>query len=177
MTDPSHTPSAPASTAPPSDFNIRPPNEAMPANAMPAPVAPGQTSAPGTAVQAGTGTPINAASLPGEDGNLSSTDAVIGAAIMLAMAVAIFFVRGAVRTHLIAHRASPSAAGNAGWALFALLLSVSVLIVFGLLGGLWSVLGFTIPLAVLILVTAILFTLLYRTAAQGRTRGRRPARR
>lgn len=171
MTDPSHTPTAPASTAPPSDFNLRPPADALPASATPAP------SAPGTALQTGTGTPINASSLPGEDGHLSSTDAVIGAAIMLALAVAIFFIRGAVRTHLIAHRASPSAAGNAGWALFALLLSVSVLIVFGLLGGLWSVLGFTIPLAVLIVVTAILFTLLYRTAAQGRARGRRPARR
>ncbi|MGI4748752.1 MAG: hypothetical protein ACRYGI_16440 [Janthinobacterium lividum] len=169
MTDPSHTPSAPASTAPPSDFNIRPPTETTPAPATPLSSIPAQTS--------GTGTPINASSLPGEDGHLSSTDAVIGAAIMLALAIAIFFVRGAVRTHLIAHRASPSAAGNAGWALFALLLSVSVLIVFGLLGGLWSVLGFTIPLAVMILVTAILFVLLYRTAAQGRTRGRRPARR
>ena len=73
--------------------------------------------------------------------------------------------------------ASPSAAGNAGWALFALLLSLSVLVVFGLLGDLWSVLGFILPLGVLILVTLLLFVLLYRTASTGRHRGRRPARR
>lgn len=103
---------------------------------------------------------------------MSGTETVIGVAIVALLAVAIFFVRGAVRNHLIAHRASPSAAGSAGWALFALLLSLSVLIVFGLIGALWSLLAFTVPLALLIVVTLVLFVVLYRSAAQGR-----PARR
>ncbi|WP_419729153.1 hypothetical protein [Lichenicola sp.] len=173
MTDPSHTPSSP-----PSDFNIRPPSDAAPAPAVVSPpAASGPATATGTGTGTGTGTPITAAGLPGDAQGLTSTGAVIGVAILLVLAVAIFLVRGAVRTHLIAQRASPSAAGNAGWALFALLLSLSVLIVFGLLGGLWSVLAFTIPLGLLIVVTLALFLVLYRTASTGRSRGRRPARR
>ena len=154
-------PNAPAT--PPSDFNLRPPTDAAPTHGAPAPATPGAT------MQAGM--PISAAGLPGEAG-LSGTGTVIGVAILLLLAVAIFFVRGAVRSHLIAGRASPSAAGSAGWALFALLLSLSVLIVFGLIGDLWPVLAFTVPLLLLILVMLILFAVLYRAAARGR-----PARR
>ncbi len=159
----------PSPKPPPSDFNIKPPADAAPAqpapSQLPAPVAP----TPGT-VQPGT--PISAAGLPGEVG-LSPTGEVIGVAILLLLAVAIFFVRGAVRSHLIAHRASPSAAGSAGWALFAFLLSLSVLIVFGLLGDLWDVLAFVLPLLLLVVVTLILFVLLYRSAARGRAPRRR----
>ncbi len=154
----------PSPQAPPSDFNIRPPADA--------PVQPAQPShlpAPGT-IQPGA--PISAASLPGEAG-LSSTGTVIGIAILLLLAVAIFFVRGAVRSHLIASRASPSAAGSAGWALFAFLLSLSVLIVFGLLGNLWTAFAFVLPLLLLAVVTLVLFVLLYRSAARGRAPRRR----
>ncbi len=164
----------PSPKPPPSDFNIKPPADAAPAQPSPsqltAPVAP----TPG-AVQPGftqPGTPISAAGLPGEAG-LSATGEVIGVAILLLLAVAIFFVRGAVRSHLIAHRASPSAAGSAGWALFAFLLSLSVLIVFGLLGDLWDALAFVLPLLLLVVVTLILFVLLYRSAARGRAPRRR----
>ncbi len=161
----------PSPKAPPSDFNIRPPSDAaspQPAPQLPvtqsqAPVAPG-TIQPGTV--------ISASGLPGEAG-LSSTGTVIGVAILLALAVAIFFVRGAVRSHLIASRASPSAAGSAGWALFAFLLSLSVLIVFGLLGNLWAAYAFVLPLLLLVVVTLVLFVLLYRAAARGRAPRRR----
>ena len=160
----------PSPQAPPSDFHIRPPSDAaspQPAMRSPASAAPAPTA--GT-VQAGT--PISASGLPGEAG-LSSTGTVIGVAILLVLAVAIFFVRGAVRSHLIAGRASPSAAGSAGWALFALLLSLSVLIVFGLLGNLWDALAFVLPLLLLVVVTLVLFVLLYRAAARGRAPRRR----
>ena len=159
----------PSPKPPPSDFNIKPPADAAQAqpapSQLPAPVAP----TPGT-VQPGT--PISAAGLPGEAG-LSPPGEVIGVAILLLLAVAIFFVRGAVRSHLIAHRASPSAAGSAGWALFAFLLSLSVLIVFGLLGDLWDVLAFVLPLLLLVAVTLILFVLRSRSAARGRAPRRR----
>ncbi len=159
----------PSPQAPPSDFNIKPPSDAAPAqpapSQLPAPVAP----TPGV-IQPGT--PISAAGLPGEAG-LSGTGTVIGVAILLLLAVAIFFVRGAVRSHLIANRASASAAGSAGWALFAFLLSLSVLIVFGLLGDLWGAFAFVLPLLLLVVVTLVLFVLLYRSAARGRAPRRR----
>jgi hypothetical protein len=181
----------PSPKAPPSDFNIKPPADAALPQSAPAQSAPLQappaaqsgtqsgasqsgTSQSGTS-QSGTlqsGAPISAADLPGEAG-LSSTGTVIGVAILLVLAVAIFFIRGAVRSHLIAGRASPSAAGSAGWALFAFLLSLSVLIVFGLIGNLWVELAFVVPLLVLVLVTLVLFVLLYRAAAQGRAPRRR----
>ena len=157
----------PVPQSPPSDFNIPPPAEAAPAQPAPRPAPAAPT--PGV-IQPGT--PISAAGLPGEAG-LSSTGTVIGVAILLLLAVAIFFVRGAVRSHLIAQRASPSAAGSAGWALFAFLLSLAVLIVFGLLGDLWNALAFVLPLLLLVVVTLVLFVLLYRSAARGRAPRRR----
>ncbi len=154
---------------PPSDFAIKPPADSAP-QAAPAPGGAPATAAPGTAAPAA-GTPISAAGLPAAPG-LDVTDAVIGAAILLVLAVAFLFLRGAVRGHLIAARASPSAAGNAGWALFCFLGALSVLIVFGLLGNLWPVLAFTVPLILLVLVTLVLFVLLYRSAARGRPQRR-----
>ncbi len=156
---PSPQPNAPAAAPP--DFNIRPPVDAAPA-------APAPATAPPSGATTQAGTPISAAGLPGEAG-LSSTGTVIGIAILLVLAVAIFFVRGAVRSHLIAARASPSAAGSAGWALFGFLVSLSVLIVFGLIGNLWQVIAFTVPLLLLVVVMLILFVMLYRAAARGRT--------
>ena len=168
----------PSPKAPPSDFNIRPPSDAaspQPAPQLPATQSPAIQSQAPAAPTPGTiqpGTAISASSLPGEAG-LSSTGTVIGVAILLVLAVAIFFVRGAVRSHLIANRASPSAAGSAGWALFAFLLSLSVLIVFGLLGNLWAAFAFVLPLLLLVVVTLVLFVLLYRAAARGRAPRRR----
>lgn len=159
----------PVVKTPPPDFNIRPPSDA-PA-AQPAPSQPPAPAAPAPGVIQ-PGTPISSSGLPGETG-LSSTETVIGVAILFLLALAIFFVRGGVRSHLIAQRASPSAAGSAGWALFAFLLSLSVLIVFGLLGNLWTALAFVLPLLLLVAVTLILFVLLYRAAARGRAPRRR----
>lgn len=99
---------------------------------------------------------------------LSSENAIIGVAIVLACGVAFFFVRGGVRSHLIARRASPSAAGSVGWSLFAFLLVMTITIVFGLLGNLWQVLPFLIPMGVLILVTLIVFGTLYKSATRSR---------
>ena len=154
---------------PPSDFAIKPPADSTP---QPAPASGGvpATGTPG-AVALAPGTPISAAGLPAAPG-LDGTDAVIGAAILLVLAVAFLFLRGAVRGHLIAARASPSAAGNAGWALFCFLGALSVLVVFGLLGNLWQVAAFTVPLILLVLVTLVLFVLLYRSAARGRPQRR-----
>lgn len=138
-----------------SDFNIRPPA------ATPNPAASSIPSAGRTA---------QASPLPPGDayGGLSSNDTVIGVAIVLALALLFFFVRGGLRSHLIAMRASPSAAGNAGWSLFAFLLALSVTVVFGLLGNLWQVLAFLIPMSALILVTLAVFAVLYNAAARGR---------
>ena len=163
----------PSPTTPPSDFNIRPPSDAAsPQPASPSQASPSQAPVASTPGTIQPGTPISASGLPGETG-LSSTGTVIGVAILLVLAVAIFFVRGAVRSHLIASRASPSAAGSAGWALFAFLMSLSVLIVFGLLGNLWAALAFVLPLLLLLVVTLALFVLLYRAAARGRAPRRR----
>ena len=155
---------------PPSDFAIKPPADSIP-QAAPAPGAAPTNVAP-TTVAPAPSTPISAAGLPAAPG-LDATDAVVGSAILLVLAVAFLFLRGAVRGHLIAARASPSAAGNAGWALFAFLGALSVLVVFGLLGNLWQVAAFTVPLVLLVLVTLVLFVLLYRSAARGRP-SRRP---
>ncbi len=148
------------------DFTLKPPADTAPP-AAPAPGSVPTTPTPGTSA----GAPISAAALPGAPG-LDGTDAVAGVAILLALAAAFLFLRGAVRGHLIGARASPSAAGNAGWALFSFLMALAVLIVFGLLGSLWQVAAFTVPLLLLVLVTLVLFVLLYRSAARGRPRSR-----
>ncbi len=167
-------PQIPAKSGTP-DFNLQPPSgDAQTAT----PAVPAQTgvqtgaqpgSQTGTAQtgQIQTGQTIDAATLPGEAG-LSATSAVVGGAILLVLAVGLFFVRGAIRSHLISLRASPSAAGSAGWALFALLLALCVLVLFGLLGNLWGTLAFTLPLGLFILLMLVLFVLLYRAAARGR---------
>lgn len=106
--------------------------------------------------------------LPLPTASLTSQNAVIGIAIVLVCALAFFFVRGGLRSHLIARRASPSAAGSAGWSLFAFLLALTVTIVFGLLGDVWQALPFLLPMSALILVTLIVFAMLYSAASRGR---------
>ena len=98
----------------------------------------------------------------------SSSDLVLAGGIFLMLTVIFFFVRGGVRRHLIAGRASLSAASSAGWAVFAFLVAVSGAVVFGFFGNLWNLLSFTVPMGVLILVTLILSIFLYSSAARGR---------
>ncbi len=98
----------------------------------------------------------------------SSNDMVIAGAILGVLAVVFFFVRGGVRRHLIAERASLSSASSAGWAVFAFLLSLSATVVFGQFANLWNMLAFTVPMGLLILVTLVLSVILYGAAARGR---------
>ena len=98
----------------------------------------------------------------------SSNDMVIAGAILAILAIVFFFVRGGVRRHLIAERASLSSASSAGWAVFAFLLSVSATVVFGQFGNLWTMLAFIVPMGLLIVVTLILSVILYGAAARGR---------
>ncbi len=152
-----------------SDFNIRKPI------APAAPLSTGQNQlgapqpAPGQPHPATSGSTQQAMPLvdSSTDG-LSSNNTIIGVAVVLALALLFFFLRGGLRSHLIAHRASPSAAGSAGWSLFAFLLVVSITVVFGILGNLWQVLAFLIPMGVLVVVTLAVFGMLYRSAARGR---------
>ena len=161
-----HKPVAPAGT-PPGQL----PQGQFPAGtAQPAP-SPAGTMQPGPATTPHAGaSSIMHPPLPviDPDTGLSSGNTVIGVAIVLALALLFFFVRGGLRSHLIAHRASPSAAGSAGWALFAFLLALSVTVVFGVLGSLWQVLTFLVPMGALVTVTLIIFALLYSSAARGR---------
>ena len=99
---------------------------------------------------------------------MSSNDMVLAGGILLVLAIVFFFVRGGVRRHLIAGRASLSAASSAGWAVFAFLLLLSITVVLGLFGNLWSLLAFTVPMGGLVLVTLVLSIILYNAAASGR---------
>jgi hypothetical protein len=97
---------------------------------------------------------------------ISQNGAILGTAIILVLAILFFFVRQAVRTHLIANKAPLSAAGNAGWAMFAFLMAIAITAVFGIIGNLWLVLPFIIPMAVLDLVTMILAIVLFVSASK-----------
>ena len=97
---------------------------------------------------------------------MTQNGAVIGVAVLLGLAIIIFFLRGAVRSHLIANRSSLSKANGASWALFAFLFSVALTVVFGVAGQFWTVLSFIIPLGLVCLVTLVLFILLYQSAAR-----------
>ncbi len=134
------------------DFNLR-----KPAAPQPPPPAAAQPAATQQPLPAADGT-----------GGLAPNDMVIGLAAVLALAVMFLFVRGGLRSHLIAQRASPSAAGNAGWSLWAFLTVLSATVVFGFLGDLWQVLTFLIPMGVLVVVTLVVFGMLYSSAARGR---------
>ena len=85
---------------------------------------------------------------------------------MVGLAIVFLFLRGAVRNQLISNKAPLSAAGGAGWALFAFLVSVSFTVVFGFLGQFWTILPIIAPLVALCLVTLILFAILYNSATR-----------
>ena len=140
------------------DFHLRP----LPSS-PPQPAGPQDgraTSQPFTAA------PSNAAAEFGH--GPSSSDLVVAGGILLVLAIVFFFVRNGVRRHLIAERASLSAATSAGWAVFAFLVTLSSAVVFGLFGNLWNLLAFTVPMGALILVTLVLSIVLYNSAARGR---------
>ena len=99
-------------------------------------------------------------------GSLTQNGAVIGGAVMLVLAVVFFLVRGAVRSHLIANRASlPRPTARPGRCSSSCWWRRSPL-VFGLLGGFWAALSFGLPMGVLCLVTLALFIMLF-IAARG----------
>lgn len=106
--------------------------------------------------------------LPKDAAPLSTNGAIVGFAAVFFLAGIFYFIRGAIRSHLISRRASPSAASSAAWALFAFLLFTSITVVFGALGNLWRVLPFILPLGMLSGVTLLLFAALYIAAAKGR---------
>ena len=150
MADPQR-PAGPVPAGPPG-YVIRPPQD----NAPPAAAA---TPPPAT-----TTAPI--ADAPEFGGGLTQNGAIIGVAIILGLAVVFFFLRGAVRSHLIANRSSLSRANSAAWALFGFLLAITITVVFGWLGQFWTVLSFIIPLGLVCLVTLVLFITLYRSATR-----------
>jgi hypothetical protein len=163
MADPQRPAPGPV-PAGPTGYVIRPPQPSTPA--VPAQNAP--ANAPATAPQpAATAAPTPMVlHEPTLVGGMTQNGAVIGGAIMLVLAVVFFFLRGAVRTHLIINRASLASAGGAGWALFAFLFVLSFTMVFGLIGDFWTILAFIIPMAVLSFITLVLFVVMYNAATR-----------
>jgi hypothetical protein len=147
-----------------SDFRLRPPDQ----QPVPAPAAPTQPPAttqspspPRTADQATTQSkPFN----PVPPEGVTQTGMLIGGAILLVLAIVFLLISRSVRGHLIGRKASPSTAGSASWALFAFLLAVAATSVFGVLGDLWSVLAFIVPMGVLIAVTLVLCVVLFNSS-------------
>ncbi len=138
----------------PSGYVIRPP---QPSAAPVAPVAP---------APAPVATPAVLVREPVLIGGLTQNGAVIGGAVMLGLLVVFFLMRGAVRGHLIANRSSLSSANGASWALFTFLSVAAFTVVFGLIGGFWTVLAFIVPLGVLSLITLVLFAVLFNSATR-----------
>lgn len=154
------------------DFVIKPPTTPSQQPAAPQPTAQPQQSAPQTAQQPAGATPLTATPVqPVTDRSgahsLSNNDLVIAVAALLFAAVMFFFLRGAVRSSLINHKASPSAAGSTGWALFVFLLCTAGTLIFGFLGNFWLTWQFIAPMGAIVFVTLILFIILYSKAAKG----------
>lgn len=75
---------------------------------------------------------------------LDTTKLILGIAIVLVLAAVLFFVRSGIKNALVSNKASLDAANFAGWSWFLYLLLVLSLVVFGLLGGFFSLLPFAI---------------------------------
>ena len=134
---------------------------------LPQPTAQAQPANPAQPVQP-TATQVVAPPSSNSVGSIDTNGAIIGFAVLLVLAIVFFFIRGAIRSHLISHKASSSSAGSASWALFVFLLSTSATVLFGTIGKLWSVLPFILPLGALCFVTLVLFLALYIPASKGR---------
>jgi hypothetical protein len=139
----------------PSGYVIRPPQPSTAPAAQP----PAPTPAPAP-------TPGVIAREPTLIGGLTENGAVIGSAVMLGLLIVFFLMRGAVRSHLILNRASLSSANGASWALFTFLTVAAFTVVFGLIGGFWTILSFIVPLGVLSLITLVLFIILFNSATR-----------
>lgn len=167
MADPQRPPApVPAGPNSSSGFVIKPP-VGIPAQApgtQPpgAPVSTAAPSTPGAVPVAGT-TIIRE---PVLIGGLTQNGAVIGAAVVLGLLVVFVFLRNAVRNHLIAQKASLASASGTSWAFFTFLTVVAITVVFGLIGSLWTVLPFVIPLSVLTAITLLLFIVLFKSATR-----------
>lgn len=164
MAEPPRQSAAPV-PAGPLGYRIPPPQTS------PAPVAPNATGQSSTAQsQAATSPATTSGSAairePALIGGLTQNGAILGAAVMLALAVVFFVLRGAVRSHLIANRATLSAANGASWALFTFLFVAAFTVVFGLIGDFWTLATFIVPLGVLSLVTLVLFVVLFNSATR-----------
>jgi len=162
MADPQRPGSGPV-PAGPSGYVIRPP-QPNPAPAAPGTQSPALPGAPPAAPAAPA--PGVLVREPALIGGLTQNGAVIGGAIMLGLAIVFFVMRNAVRNHLIANRASLSQANGASWALFMFLLVAAFTVVFGLLGGFWTVLSFIAPLGALSFITLVLFVILFNSATR-----------
>lgn len=164
MADPQR-PTTPVPAGPPG-YNIRPPATQQ----APAPVPPQAPS------QAAPPQPPSASQQPSTSfapprepvliGGLTQNGAVIGAAVILGLLIVFVFLRSAVRNHLIANKASLSSANGASWAFFAFMSVVATTVVFGLIGQLWTVLPFVVPLGLLMLITLLLFIMLFKSATR-----------
>ncbi len=165
MAEPPRQSAAPVPAGPPG-YRIPPP-QTSPAPAAPGAAAP-SFAVPSSAAPPGTATTSGAAAIrePVLIGGLTQNGAILGGAVMLALAVVFFVLRGAVRSHLIANRATLSAANGASWALFTFLFVAAFTVVFGLIGDFWTLATFVVPLGVLSLVTLVLFVVLYNSATR-----------
>lgn len=172
MAEPQRPP-APVPAGPPSGYNIRPPVVTPPSTSSQGAQSPNAQS---PSVQSTTTAPPAIAATPPSSiilvrepvliGGLTQNGAVIGAAVVLGLLVVFAFLRSAVRNHLIAHKASLASANGASWAFFAFLCVVAVTVVFGLIGSLWTVLSFVVPLGLLTVITLILFVTMFRSATR-----------
>lgn len=86
---------------------------------------------------------------------LDTTKLIIGIVIVLVMALILYFVRGGIKSALVSSKASLDAANFAASSWFVYLLSLIALIVFGLLGGFFGLLVYSISTGSLALVGLI----------------------
>ena len=140
------------------------PGFTLPPPAPPAPTPPGPTPAP-QPPRTDIGVPLKLITTGPYDA-LTPTALTIGGAVLLVLVIAFIFVGRAIRGHLSARKASPGAASNAGWALFGFLVSIAATVVLGVIGNLWLVLAFIVPMGVLSLITLILLIILYSSATR-----------
>jgi hypothetical protein len=99
---------------------------------------------------------------------MSGQDWAIALGVLIAAAVLWYFVRGAVQSALAKQHAAPDAAIGAGWTLFAFLMAVTATVVFGVVGGLWSVPMFLWPALGLSLVLLVLALVMVTNALKRR---------
>ena len=114
--------------------------------------APGPTPVPTT----GGGPSINIPLPDVASSGPSGKEVLIGVAVLLVAAVVLFFVRKAYVASLVEKRRSPRQASMAGWWLYLLLLSVTAVVIFAIVGSQWFFAPLYIgPVALLAVVSLI----------------------